>query len=126
MILGFAVVICVFVNLFTNPILSAFLPDRESMGAVAAAQRYLRFLSFFYLLIGYKAATDGILRGAGDAMYMVGNIVNLAVRVAFANCFAPILGIDAVWYGIPIGWGLNFVISFFRMKTDKWSRKKLI
>ena len=63
---------------------------------------YLRFIGCFFCLIGFKATTDGVLRGSGDVgVYMVANLVNLGIRVTIANLCAPVFGIQAVWYAIP-------------------------
>ncbi len=74
-----------------------------------------------------KAITDGVLRGAGDVVvFTLANLLNLSIRVAFAFGFAPILGVQAVWIAVPIGWTSNFIISFIRYLSGKWSKKRLI
>ena len=127
MVIGFAVVICLALNLFHESIIQAFLEGEEGVVALGTGSAYLRFTSWFFVLIGFKAATDGVLRGAGDVnVYMVANLVNLAIRVTFANLCAPIFGVQAVWWAVPIGWAVNFLISYVRYKTGKWSRKRVI
>ena len=70
--------------------------------------------------------TDGILRGAGDMVWFtVANLVNLGIRVAFSYIFAPIIGVAAVWYAVPIGWAANYIISFIRFLTGKWKKVQL-
>lgn len=76
---------------------------------------------------GLKAITDGVLRGAGDVLvFTLANLINLSIRVTFAFAMSPILGVQAVWIAVPIGWAVNFLISFVRYLSGKWSRKKLI
>ena len=80
-------------------------------------------MGFFFCLIGFKMAVDGLLRGAGDMkMFTVANLTNLTVRVAVAMAFAPRFGIAFVWYAVPIGWFLNWAISFFQYRTGTWKR----
>lgn len=127
MVVAFAVIICVVLNLFHENIIQAFLEGEEGLVALETGNAYLRFISYFFVLIGFKAATDSVLRGAGDVnVYMVANLVNLAIRVTFANWCAPIFGVQAVWWAVPIGWAVNFLISYVRYKTGKWSRKRVI
>lgn len=127
MVVGFAVIICVVLNLFHENIIQAFLEGEEGLAAMETGSAYLRFIGWFFVLIGFKAATDGLLRGAGDVnVYMIANLVNLGIRVTFANLCAPIFGVQAVWWAVPIGWAVNFLISFVRYKTGKWSRKRVI
>ena len=82
---------------------------------------YLRFMGWFFVLIGLKMSTDGLLRGAGDMkMFTAANLVNLAIRVLMAVSLAPRFGIQMVWYAVPVGWLANFLISFYQYRTGKW------
>ena len=79
------------------------------------------------MFIGMKACTDGVLRGSGDVLvFTIANLVNLTIRVYAAFHFAPIWGVAAVWYAVPMGWIANYVISFSRYLTGKWRDKKVI
>lgn len=84
-------------------------------------------MKFFFIFIGLKAITDGVLRGAGDVMvFTLANLANLAVRVLGAFLFAPVVGVAAVWYAVPAGWAINYMISLCRYLTGKWSKKSLV
>ena len=77
--------------------------------------------------IGLKAISDGVLRGAGDVVvFTCANLINLTIRVAGAFLLAPIVGVAAVWYAVPVGWTVNFLISFVRYLTGKWGRRNLV
>ena len=68
-----------------------------------------------------------MLRGAGDVVvFTLANLINLGIRVTVAFALSPVWGVQAVWFAIPMGWTTNFVISFVRYLSGKWSRKKLI
>ncbi|MGN1148110.1 MAG: MATE family efflux transporter [Lachnospiraceae bacterium] len=127
MIAVFAVVICVVLQLFHENIIQAFLKGDGGLSAYDTGNGYLTFVSWFFVLIGAKATTDGVLRGAGDVnVYMAANLINLAIRVSFANLFAPVVGVQAVWWAVPMGWAANFLISFIWYQTGRWSRKRVI
>ena len=65
-------------------------------------------------------AVDGLLRGAGDMkMFTIANLVNLSVRVIVAVTMAPRFGIAMVWIAVPIGWFLNWAISFMEYRTGE-------
>lgn len=86
---------------------------------------YLRFIGFFFCLIGFKMAVDSLLRGAGDVKaFTIANLVNLSIRVLLSKYGAPIWGVAMVWYAVPIGWLANFVISFCHYKTGKWKKRR--
>ncbi|WFR56555.1 MATE family efflux transporter [Anaerocolumna sp. AGMB13025] len=118
---AFAVLICGALELFHTPIISAFLNKESSNLALQTGTAYLKFMGFFYIMLGLKMITDGLLRGAGDMkVFTAANLVNLAIRVFVAFQFAPVWGIAAVWYAVPMGWTANYLLSFSRYLTGKW------
>ena len=123
MVLVFAVVICVIIQCFHGSMITLFLGDEGTALAISTGENYLTFLGFFYCLIGFKMAVDGLLRGAGDMkMFTVANLVNLFIRVALSVTLAPKLGVQMVWYAVPIGWLANWTISFVQYRTGKWKK----
>ncbi|MDO5346358.1 MAG: MATE family efflux transporter [Lachnospiraceae bacterium] len=123
LVILFAVMILLILELFNRPIISLFLGDDGTDIAMATGRGYLTFMGYFFCLIGFKMAVDGLLRGAGDMkMFTVANLVNLTIRVAVAKLFAPHYGIEMVWYAVPIGWFVNWLISFIQYRTGKWKK----
>lgn len=127
-IAGFAVALFLICEFLYHPILSAFITDMETASvAYETGASYLRFIGCFFCLIGFKAVTDGVLRGSGDVwVYMAANLVNLTIRVAVAKIFSPIYGIQFIWYAVPIGWGVNYLISYCWYRTGHWQKKSLV
>lgn len=123
----FAVMICLILTFFHGSIINAFLEEGSEPIAFETGNAYLTFIAFFFICIGVKAITDGVLRGAGDVVvFTLANLINLGIRVTVAFALSPVWGVQAVWFAIPMGWTTNFVISFVRYLSGKWSRKKLI
>ncbi|NLJ81246.1 MAG: MATE family efflux transporter [Firmicutes bacterium] len=126
-IIAFSASIALIMAIFYRPIISIFLDVGSASRAYDVGISYLRFISYFYIFIGFKSITDGLLRGAGDMMvFTLANLINLAIRVFIAHKFAPLWGVNAVWYAIPMGWAVNYVISFGYYKTGKWLQRGLI
>ena len=126
-VFAFAVVICVTLLLLKKQIISMFVGGNESSLAFQTGSSYLSFIAYFFVCIGLKALTDGVLRGSGDVVvFTLANLCNLAVRVSIAFICAPLWGVQAVWYAVPLGWMTNYIISFARYLTGKWERKRLI
>lgn len=123
----FAVIICAVLLLFKHPLVNLFMEEGATGEAFDTGVSYLSFIAYFFIFIGLKAATDGVLRGAGDVLvFTIANLVNLAFRVSFAFLMAPVIGVQAVWFAVPIGWIINYIISGLRYLTGKWSQKKLV
>lgn len=123
----FAVIICITLLVFQKNLIQMFLEEDAGAEAFQTGVGYIAFIAWFFVFIGMKAITDGVLRGAADVVvFTLANLTNLGVRVAVAFLLAPVIGVQAVWYAVPIGWGINYIISFSRYLTGKWSKKKLI
>lgn len=121
MVIFFGVVICVILELFPTQFITLFLGADGNQVAIATGYGYLVFMGFFFFMIGFKMAADGVLRGAGDMkLFTIANLVNLSIRVIMAMTLAPRFGIAWVWYAVPIGWTANFVISYLEYRTGKW------
>lgn len=120
-----AVILCVVLEGFHTQIIASFLGADSTGTSLKVGSSYIQFTGFFFFLIGLKMSIDGLLRGAADmTMFTVANLVNLTFRVSFAVIMAPRFGINMVWYAVPIGWFLNFLISFTEYRTGKWMQQK--
>lgn len=124
LVLCFGIVICLILELLHTPIINMFLGNEGTPLALSTGTGYLKFMGCFFSLIGFKMAADGLLRGAADmTMFTIANLANLTFRVIFAIIMAPRFGIAMVWYAVPIGWTINFIISFCEYRTGKWQMK---
>lgn len=122
-----ALLLCITMQLFGGVFISAFLDPESGKTAYETGLNYVRFIAFFYVFIGLKTTTDGLLRGAGDVvLFTIANLVNLSIRVWVAFQFAPVWGVQAVWFAIPMGWAANYIISFCWYLTGRWTKIKLI
>ena len=107
---------------FNRPIIAFFLGENGTAAAMETGRGYLVCIGCFLCLLGFKMAVDGLLRGAGDMkMFTIATLVNLFIRVFIAVAFAPRYGIAMVWYAVPVGWFVNWALSFAQYRTGKWS-----
>lgn len=126
-VFGFGALILLILSIFHGQIVSVFLKENGSVRAFATGDAYLSFIRFFFVFIGMKAVTDGVLKGAGDVgVFTLANLINLGIRVFVSFRFAGTWGVEAVWYAVPMGWAANYVISFLWFLTGRWSRKRII
>ena len=120
---AFAALMCVVLQLGSEPIAMLFLGEDGTQAAMQTATGCLRFMGWFFVLIGLKMATDGVLRGSGDMpVFTAANLVNLTIRVSLSAILAPRLGVAMVWYAVPIGWAANYVISGIAYRLGRWQR----
>ena len=122
--LCFAILAFVVIETMYTQISSLFLGKDGTDLAYQVSGDYMRWLGCFFIFMGIKMATDGVLRGLGIMRpFLIANIVNLAIRLSVAMIFAPCFGIAFVWLAVPAGWLANFLISYVALRrswpTDK-------
>ena len=113
----FAVFAFLIIETLHTEISSLFLGKDGTALAYQVSSDYMRWLGYFFLFMGVKMATDGVLRGLGIMRpFLIANMVNLAIRLSVALSLAPRFGISFVWIAVPAGWLANFLISYYVLK----------
>lgn len=121
-----AITICIVYQLFCKQLMLMFLGADASLEAMGVGVDYMRFVGWCYALIGLKNVADGMLRGLGDTrIFTWANIINLGLRVGLAHLLAPIFGVAATWWVVPLGWFVNFAISHAGVVAWKAGKLKL-
>ena len=123
--LCFAAIAFVVIEALHTQISSLFLGKDGTALAYQVSGDYMRWLGYFFIFMGIKMATDGVLRGLGIMRpFLVANMVNLAIRLSVALICAPRFGIAFVWLAVPAGWLANFLISYGALRRS-WPTDKM-
>ncbi|MBS7009903.1 MATE family efflux transporter [Anaerostipes sp.] len=108
-------------------LVAQFVDKTVNAQVIAVGVDYLRVVSVFYALMGLMNVVNAVLRGAGDVgVFMAGTLCNFGCRVAFAYILAHFLGASGIWWSIPIGWAVAFMIGTVRYRSGKWKDKGVI
>lgn len=127
MVVAFSVFITIIIFLFGPHLLGLFLNAGSAGSAMGYGMKYMKTVSVFYAVMGFMFVGNGLLRGAGDmGAFMLSSMSNLVIRVIVAYLLAHFIGSSAIWWSIPIGWGIGAVFTFVRIKSGKWKTRKLI
>ncbi len=119
-VIAFSLIFLFVLNAFSHEIISLFLGSEGSFEAYHIGEGYLRFLSFFYFILGFAMCTGGLLRGLGRMkVFTVSSMLNLLFRVVSSFVFAPIFGAEVVYYVVPIGWLIYFSLCFSDYRKSK-------
>lgn len=106
----FAGLVSAVIVLFAPGLMGLFVEEET---VIAAGVCYLRIEGAFYVGIGVLFLLYGLCRALGKpGMSVVLTVVSLGTRVALAYALAPRFGVEAVWWAIPIGWGLADAVGF--------------
>ena len=115
----FAVIAFLVIETLHEQITSLFLGKDGTALAYQVAGDYMKWIGYFFVFMGIKMATDGVLRGLGIMRpFLTANMVNLAIRLFVALMFAPRFGIAFVWLAVPAGWLVNFLISYAALRKS--------
>ena len=121
----FAALAFLVIETLHTQISSLFLGKDGTALAYQVSGDYMRWLGYFFIFMGIKMATDGVLRGLGIMRpFLVANMVNLAIRLSVALIGAPRFGINFVWLAVPAGWLANFLVSYAALRKS-WPAEKV-
>lgn len=86
--------------------------DINNTAAAEAGKHFLSIVSPFFIMVGFKLNSDGVLRGSGlIKSFMATTFSDLVLRVAFAFILCPHYGATGIWLSWPIGWTLSSILS---------------
>jgi Na+-driven multidrug efflux pump len=70
----------------------------------------------------------GVMRGAGDTIVpMFITLLSLWLfRIPLAAILSRNIGVDGIWWAIPIAWFMGMTLSFLYYRTGKWKTKTVV
>jgi putative MATE family efflux protein len=127
MIMGVLITVLISIPLFifAGPVVSIFGVSGESL---QYGVTQIRFVTVAFMLFSVYMILGGVLQGAGDIMLQsIATLTALVIRIVlgYAGVAVGILGYNAAWTTLPIGWAAAFVITLIRYYSGKWKTKVL-
>lgn len=118
----FCIFISIIVFVFAKEFMIIFI-DPHELQIIHEGITYLRIEGICYLGIGCLFLLYGYYRGVGKpGISVVLTVISLGTRVVLAYTCAPILGVIAIWWAIPIGWFLADLTGIiYGIKKENWS-----
>lgn len=113
------------VYIWGNHMIGWFNQDAD---VIKYGTQYLTIVSSFYLVFSTMFVTHGVLRGSGDTIIpMFISIISLwLIRIPFALYLSKIFGVVGIWWAIPIGWTIGFILSQIYFYSGRWKKKGII
>ena len=120
-----AILITMFIIIFSNAIMGLFTDDLE---VIRIGNQYLTIVSIFYFVFTIMFIYNGLARGAGDTLFpMIFSLISLwLIRIPFAWYFSEKFGVQGIWWSIPAGWMIGYMLSYFYYKTGRWKTKAVV
>ncbi len=105
---------------FLAPWLMTVFVDLSETEIIGIGVQYLHIEGACYVGIGILFLLYGYFRGIGKPeMSVVLTIISLGLRVLLAYTLAPLWGVTAIWWALPIGWVLADAAGAIRYFVDK-------
>lgn len=105
---------------FTAPWLMKIFVDQSETEILTIGTHYLRIEGSFYIGIGYLFLLYGFYRAvARPGMSLILTVISLGTRVSLAYLLSaiPWIGVDGIWWAIPIGWILADGVGCFYIRS---------
>ncbi|MGV8112799.1 MAG: MATE family efflux transporter [Lentimicrobium sp.] len=120
-----AVVTSLIIMIFREPFMTLFTSDTE---VIQIGARYLLIVGGFYVMFSSMFVIGGVMRGAGDTIVpMFITLLSLWLfRIPLAAILSRSIGVDGIWWAIPIAWFMGMTLSFLYYRTGKWKTKTVV
>jgi putative MATE family efflux protein len=120
-----AIVTSILIMLFRTEMMTLFTND---LNVIAIGARYLLIVSGFYLFFSSMFVIGGVMRGAGDTIVpMFITLFSLwIIRIPLAAILSKRIGVDGIWWAIPLAWFMGMTLSYIYYKKGKWKTKGVV
>jgi Na+-driven multidrug efflux pump len=128
LIIGIISIIISMVNVFFGRYLMMLFTDSPQV--IDIGHRYLVIVGSFYLVFAFMFSINGLLRGAGDTLIpMFISLFSLwviRIPVAYFLTKIPTVGIEGIFWSIPIGWTTGLILYYLYYLSGRWRRKAVV
>lgn len=120
--ISIALAVVIVFALWSETLISFFNSDVE---VIAIGARYLRILGPFFIIATINYIWTSAIKGSGEAIFpLINSVISLwLARIPCSYIFSHFLDVDGIWFGIPAGWCLGFLITFFYYKKGNWLKR---
>jgi Na+-driven multidrug efflux pump len=111
--------------LFGESIMRMFTKDT---GVIDLGISYLHIVTGFYIVFSTMFVVGGVMRGAGDTFIpmLITFFALWVVRIPVCYLLSEKIGLNGIWWGIPIAWIIGLSLSFIYYRTGRWKKKVVI
>jgi len=112
---------------FGHYLMKMFTNDPQ---VIEIGQKYLVIVGATYILFSSMFIVGSVMRGAGDTLIpmFITLFALWIIRIPLAYLLSQPnwLGVDGIWWSIPLGWLTGLTLSFIYYSTGRWKKKVIV
>lgn len=122
---GLAIATSAVILIFPRWLMGLFTSDAE---VIIIGAHYLVIVASFYILFTTMFVIGAVMRGAGDTIIpMFITLFSLwLIRIPLAWILSKKMGIDGIWWSIPIAWFSGMILSYIYYLKGNWKTKSVV
>ncbi len=119
------ITVTVIVIIFGSQLMDLFT---DNTNVINIGVNYLIIVSSFYIIFTSMFIVGGVMRGAGATLIpmFITLFALWVVRIPASYLLSQKIGIDGIWWGIPIGWTIGLSLSVWYYLKGNWRSKVII
>jgi putative MATE family efflux protein len=123
---GIVTIITTLVIIFSAHLLMMLFSNDPEV--IRLGDQYLTIVSSFYIFFTLMFVYTGLMRGAGDTLIpMFISLLSLwLIRIPMAWILSRKIGETGIWWSIPAGWFIGFLLSYLYYLSGRWKRKTIV
>lgn len=113
-------------EIFAEPIISLFLSEAElgTVQALLVGTKYIRMVGAFLIIFSTYMLIKATFKGSGDmGWFLLTTLLSFFIRLLVTVGFAKTIGVDVIWWGFNLGWGIALLVAIGRYVQGGWKRK---
>jgi len=120
-----SVIVSLITILLPSQLMGIFTND---INVINIGSKYLIIVCSFYIIFSSMFVMTSVVRGAGATLIpMFITLFTLwIIRVPIAVFLSKKIGVNGIWWAIPIAWTIGLICSYIYYKSGKWKSKVII
>lgn len=113
-------------EIFAEPVISLFLSETEpgTAQALLVGTKYIRVVGAFLIIFSTYMLIKATFKGSGDmGWFLLTTLLSFFIRLLVTVGFAKTVGVDVIWWGFILGWGIALLVAIGRYVQGGWKKK---
>lgn len=114
---------------FPESIIRLFVKDTEAemTQVIAVGSSYIQVVGAFLVVFSTFMLVKATFKGSGDmSWFILTTLLSFFIRLFLTIGFAPVVGIDMIWWSFCAGWVIALLVALARYLQGGWKKKGVL